>query len=102
MFLRVVQAEPACWKPRATNVNMHIFRGERCGLGAPAPSLTRALLISFSGAKGSAILPKLVKLVGSSSTQADKISLYLSSSASAPSVSSKSFCLVLRLMLQSC
>ena len=45
----------------------------------------------FSGARGSAILPRLVQLGGSSSTRADKMSSNFSSSLSAPSVRSKVF-----------
>ena len=63
-------------------------------LGASAPLLTNESLVHFSRAKGgSAILPKLVKLVGWASTLlAEELSPYFARSAAASSC-----CLVLRL-----
>ena len=66
MVLSVVEALPAGSKPSAADDSIWTSAGGKCGFGASAPSLTRASPIHFSGAKrDSAILPKLVKLVGS-------------------------------------
>ena len=71
MILSVVEAAPASSKPSAADDSIRTSAGGRYGFGASAPSLTRALLMHFSGAeRGSAILPKLVKLVGPSYSRA--------------------------------
>ena len=91
MVLSVIEAVSANSKLPAVDSSMRTSTGERCGFGASAPSLTRASSMPFSGTRGSAILPKLVELVGSSSTRADEVSPYLSSSAATPSVRSRVF-----------
>ena len=69
MVLIAVKAVPAGSRPQAADDSMRTSTGERCGFGASAPSLTKELKMHFSGARGGwAILPKLVKLVGPSST----------------------------------
>ena len=72
MVLIAVKAMPAGGKPPAVDGSMRTFTGGRCGFGASVPSLTRASPMHFSGAvkNDSAIMPKLVKHVGPSSTVA--------------------------------
>ena len=67
LVLIEVEAVPVGSKPLVA-VGMRIYTGERCGFGASAPLLTRTSPIDFTGAGGSAITQKLVKLVGPSST----------------------------------
>ena len=71
MALIVVKAVLVSNKPPVADGSMLTSSGERSGFGAPAPSLTRASPMHFSGAgKNSGILPKLVKFVGPPWTQA--------------------------------
>ena len=74
MVLNDVEAVPASSKPPVADVSMCTFTSERCSLGASVLLFTRASPMPFSEAKGSDVMPKLVKLVGSSSTQAGEIS----------------------------
>ena len=86
-------------KPAAA-VGVRISTGERHGFDASAPLSTRTSQVYFPGAKeGSAIMPKLVKLVGPSSTLAEELSPCFARSAAAPSVRLRVFCLFLRLSL---
>ena len=63
--LIVVETVPAGIKPPAADDSMCTSTGGKCGSGASAPSLTRASPMHFLEVKrGSAILPKLVTLVG--------------------------------------
>ena len=67
MGLIAVEAEPAESKPPAA-VSVRIFRGERHGFGAAAPSSTKTS--SLQGrAGGLAFMSKLVELVGPGSTR---------------------------------
>ena len=66
MILSNVEAVAVNSKKSTSDVGVRTSRGERCGFGALAPSLTRASSMSFSGGKGSALLPNLVKLTESS------------------------------------
>ena len=68
MVFSNMEAMPASSKPPAADDSMRTSTGRRCGFGASAPSLTRAPSMNFLGARCSNILPKLVKLVGFSST----------------------------------
>ena len=86
MTFIAVGAVPADIKPPAADsIACAPPRVEDAAFGAPALSLTRASPTHFSGAikRGSAIMPKLVKLVG---TLAEEISPVFSSSAGTPSV----------------
>ena len=76
MALIVVEAVPAVIKSSAADDSIRISTGGKCGLNASAPPLTRASPMHFSGAdkKGSAIMPKLVKLVVPPSTLAEELS----------------------------
>ena len=89
MILSVVEAASASSKPPADDDNMRTSTGGKCRFSALVPSLIRASPMPFSEARGSAIYLKLVKLVGSSSTRADELSLYFFSSAAMPSVRSQ-------------
>ena len=71
MALIVMKAVLRSSKPPAVDDSV---RTSRCGFGASAPSLTRASLMHYSAAGGSAVLPKLVKLVGPSSSLAEELS----------------------------
>ena len=68
MVLNAVEAVPAGSELPAADNSMRTSMGGRYGVDALAPLLTRALPMHFSGARGSAIIPKLVKLVGLSTT----------------------------------
>ena len=68
MVLNAVEAVPAGSELPAADNSMRTSIGRRYGVYALAPLLTRALPMHFSGARGSAIIPKLVKLVGPSTT----------------------------------
>ena len=91
MVLSDVEDVPASSKLPAADDSMRTSTGGRCGFGASAPSLTRAPPMLFPGDRGSALLPKLAKLVGPSSTRAEDVSPYLSLSPAAPSVRSRVF-----------
>ena len=70
MGLIVVEAVPASSKPPAAGDSMRTSTDGRYGFGASAPSLTGASPMPFSGAeRGSALLSKLVKFAGPSSTR---------------------------------
>ena len=72
-----VEAVLAGSKPPAAKDSMRTSTGGRCGFGASAPSLTRASVIMHSSGtikRGSAIMPKLVKLIVSSSILAEELS----------------------------
>ena len=88
--LTAVKAMPAGSRPPAAGDSVRISTGGRYGgFGASVPLLTKPSLMHFSGAKGStAILPKLVKLVGPSSTLLlEELSPFTTQSAAeAPSV----------------
>ena len=88
MALIFVAAMPVGSKALASDVSMRTFTGERSSFDASALLSTRASPVHFSGAKkrGSAIMPKLVKLVGSSSTLVEELSPCFARSAAAPSV----------------
>ena len=75
-------------KPPAVDDNMRTSTGGRCGFGVSAPLLIRASSMPFSGVfkSGSAIMPKLVKLVGPSLTLAEQLSPFFARSAAASSV----------------
>ena len=62
MVLNAVEAVPVGSELPAADNSMRTFMGGRYGFDALAPLLTRALPMHFSGARGSAIIPKLVKL----------------------------------------
>ena len=64
-------------KPPPADDGMRTSSSGRYGFGASAPLLMRAPPMYFSGAGGSAILPKLVKLLGPSSARAEELSPYL-------------------------
>ena len=83
MALVVVKAVLTSSKPPAVDDSV---RTSRCGFGDSAPSLTRASPMHYSAAGGSAILPKLVKLVGPSSSLAEELSSFFTPYAAAPSV----------------
>ena len=73
-------------KPPAVDDSLRTSMGGRCGFGVLASLLTRASPSHFSGAGGSGNMPKLVKLVGPSSTLVEELSLFLTQSATeAPS-----------------
>ena len=74
MVLYDEEAMSASSKPPAVMIACAPPWVEDAAFGALVTSLTRASPMHFSGARSSAILPKLVKLVRSSSTQADKAS----------------------------
>ena len=75
MILIVVEAIPAGIKPPGANDSMRTFMGGKCDFDASVPLLTRASPMHFLGTKGgSAIFPKLVKLVGPSSIQVEELS----------------------------
>ena len=86
MVLIVVEVVLASSEPPAADDNTRTSLGGRYAFGASAPSLTRALPTHFPGAGDSTMLPKLVILVGPSSSRAQEVSPYLSPSAAAPSV----------------
>ena len=61
-------------KPPATDDSMRSSTDGRCDFGPSAPLLTRALPMHFSRAKrGSAIMSKLINLIGLSSTRPQKL-----------------------------
>ena len=110
MVLIVVKAVPSRSKPPAADGSMRTSSGGIYGFGAPAPSVTRASPMHFLGdERSSAILPKLVKFVGPSWTQAEEeVSICYSALRTLAS-----FCVcfyvclrgemwLLKLMLQSC
>ena len=87
MALSVVEAVSASNKPPAVNDSMRNSTGGRYGFSASAPSSSRSSPIRFLRAgRGSAILPKLAKIVRFSSARAKEVSPYFSPSAAAPSV----------------
>ena len=83
-----IKVVPAGVKPPAADDSMRTSTGRRCGFGASVPLLTRASPILFLGAikRSSAIMPKLVKLVGPTSTLAKGTSPFFAQSAAASSV----------------
>ena len=83
MAFLVVEALPAGIKLPAADDIMRTFTSGKCGFGASAPLLTEASPMHFSGAniRGSAILPKLVKLVGPLSTLVEELFLCFARSA---------------------
>ena len=85
MVLIAVEAVPGGSKSPASDGSMRTSTGGRCGFRASVPSLTRALPMHFLEVvkRGSAIMPKLVKLVGPSSTLAEKAPQFFLSSAAA-------------------
>ena len=86
MVIIAAEAVPASSKPPST-VSVHISTGGRHGFGASAPLSTRASPVDFSGARDSAIVPELVKLVEPPSTLAEELSPFITrSAAEAPSV----------------
>ena len=68
MVFNPVKAMPAGSELPAADNSIRTSMGGRYGFDALAPLLTGALPMHFSGARGSAIMPKLVKLVGPSTT----------------------------------
>ena len=66
MVLITIESVPAGSKPPAADGSMRTFTGGGCGFGASTPWLSRMSPMHFSGSikRGSAIVPKLVKLVG--------------------------------------
>ena len=87
MVLIAVEAVSADSKPPATDDSMRTSIGGRCSFAASAPLLTRASPMHFSGVRVSAIVPKLVKLVGPSSTLAEELSpCFIRSAEAAPYV----------------
>ena len=85
--LIIVEARPAGSRLPAADDSMLTSKGGKYGFGASAPSLTRASLMNFSGARrSSAILSKLVELVGPSSTRAEGVSPRLARSSAVLSV----------------
>ena len=72
-----VEAVLAGIKPSATDDSMCTSTGGKCGFGALMPLLTRASPMHFLRAvkRDSAIMPKLVKLVRSSSNLTEELSL---------------------------
>ena len=85
MVLTAVEAATVGSKPPAA-FGVRSYTGERHDLGASAPLSTRASLMDFSGAGGSAKMPTLVKLVRPKSTLIEELSSFYSSSAAEPSV----------------
>ena len=84
MVLIAVEAVPVGSKPPAV-VGVQIFTGERHGFDASAPLSTRASSLQRR-AGGSAIIPKLVKLVESPSTLTEELPPFFTrSAADAPS-----------------
>ena len=77
---------------------MHISTNERRGFGASVPSLTRASPLLSTEAEGSvsSLLPKLVRLIGLSSTRADEM-LLIFRLGRRPPYARKVSCLELRL-----
>ena len=73
MVLSGIEAVPTSDNPPAVGDSMRTSTGGKCGFGTSAPSLTRPSPMQFSGARGSAILPKLVKLVVTCLIQADDV-----------------------------
>ena len=72
MVVSVVEAKPVCCKPQA-GVNVCISMGERRGFGISVPLSTRASPIYFFRAEGLSVSPKLIQLIGSSSTWVHEI-----------------------------
>ena len=68
MVLNAVEAAPAGSELPAAENSMRTSMGGGYGFDVLAPMLTRALPIHFSGARGSAIMPQLVKLARPSTT----------------------------------
>ena len=81
LVLIAIEVMPAGSKSPAADGSMRTSTCGRCGFGVSAPSLTRASTMPFSGAieRDSAIMPKLVKLVGPSSILAGALILVLHS-----------------------
>ena len=112
MSLIIVEVVSTSSKPPATGDSMRTFTGGRYGFGASALLLIRASPIHFPGAGGSAILSKLVKLVGPSSARArDTSVLLIICSIALRTLANLCVCLYIRLrgetwllgsMLQSC
>ena len=76
MSLIDVEAVPVSSKPPLADDSMRTSTGGKYDFGTPAPSLTRASPMHFPGVeRGSAILSKLVKSVGPSSTRPKDISV---------------------------
>ena len=86
--LIVVAAMPMGSKLPASDVSIRTSTCGRCSFDASVLLLTRASPVHFSGAKkrGSAIMPKVVKLVRPSSTLAEELSPCFAQSAAVPSV----------------
>ena len=86
MALIGIEAVPASIMSPVVDDSMHTSSGRRYGFGASAPSFTKASPMHLLEAeRGLAILPKLVKFVGPSSTRGEKVSPCLSSFSAAPS-----------------
>ena len=88
MVLIALEAVPVGNKPSAADGSMRTLTGERWGFGASAPSLARAPSIHFSVSikRGSAIMMKLVKLVGPSLILAKELSPFITGYAATTSV----------------
>ena len=86
MGFTAVENVPAGSKPPVT-VGVRISTGEGHGFSALASLSTRPSSLNIGRrVEGSAILPKLVKLVGSSSALAEELFPFITRSAAAPSV----------------
>ena len=85
MALIIVETVPTGIKPPAVDDNMRTSTSGKCGFCATALLLTRASPVHFSGVnkRGSAIMPKLVKLVGPTPTLAEELSSCLALCCSA-------------------
>ena len=99
MALIVVEAVLADNKPPVVDDSMRTSTGGRCGFGASASLLIKASSMHFSGAnkRGSAIIPKLVKLIGPLSTLAEELSPFFARKLERPSYVCESFRLFLHL-----
>ena len=69
MVFNAIEPVTAGSEISAVDNSIRTSMGGRYGFDALAPLLTRALPMHFSGARGSAIMPKLIKLVGPSTTR---------------------------------
>ena len=76
IVLIVVEVVPAGSKPPVADDSIRTSTGERRGFGASAPLMTSASFLHIERAGGSAILPRLVELVGPSMAQEELISPY--------------------------
>ena len=74
MALITVEAESAGSKLPAADNSTRTYMGGRYGLGASAPLLTRTSPMHFAGPVSSAMMLKLIKLVGPSSTLTEELS----------------------------